>query len=826
MLSFFSKKWKQAQDWIKRASFQAIQRSILVKENLGQCVCRILCVDDDRNFCLFIQRLAHSIGIKIDAVYSIQEAKRAIEDYPNYQAFIIDGHLPDGSGFEIVAWIREKKELKTPIAFISRIYKDAKNFRILRDKLKVDYVLEKPILSLDIHQLLMQLCRLTSQPAKEDPFSDDLLAELKVSYQKTISDKVERLENMILAFQKNPTIDHLQALKGEVHKIAGSAGSYGYMAVSDLCKNLELDLIKQIDFAKTDRLDRQWLFSLDDYLTQIKLHFQIELPESDTRTALRARHLPSVYIVDEDQDFLSGIEQPNLDQNFEILTQVRPEKAIETLSSTDFYPQILLFNAHYPSSVLTGYDLLQAFYQKNDYSTTITALIIEEQALEDHVEALQKGMIFVFTKPLSMSLLLPLLDQTPFRPLPFPYKILVIDEDLDICQYILKTLKFSGLEAIALYDLHDLEKQLVSYHPDLIVLNVNLTDEAGISILDLIRKKLEYKKLMIGTLSVTAQDMHLIQRCYDANVDEIILKPLEGGILQRKIAYLLRKESQKIIGIEQESTTGWEDSKTLKHYLNEWQFHSQDSFPKTLVIFEVEGFASLSPKVKEEILVSIMDALPSLLKKYDLCGYLGEGRFALVFRGYERHFIQLFMSTFLSLIQSNLKNVIKSQGVHINECLLMLSAGEKVDDILQRGEKLLQVVQEQQPKQLVRMKTEEGLVDEKAVLIFHDETQPMSLIKDLFEAHAFKVTLFSKLDDMHALSFDSLPLVILTGTFAEAKGLHLLKKLVMHNQMQIPILYFSHSPKENNLKLLLNKINYFEKPFSLVIFMENSGTNQ
>lgn len=825
MLSFFTKKWKQAQEWIKTAAFPAI-KTLIKKGSLEEPVYKILCVDDDRSFCQFMKRLAYSLGIQLDEAYSIEEAKRAIENYPNYQALIVDGHLPDGSGFQFVAWIREKKKLKTPVGFISRIYQDSKSFRLLKDGLAVDYVLEKPIRPSEVHQLLIKLCQIKPQPPEEEPFPDDLLADLKESYQKTISDKVERIEKLILAVQKDPSINHLQALKEEVHKISGSAGTYGYMAVSELCKNLELDLIEQIEFAKRGQLDHQWLFSLDEFFTQMKLHFQIEIVESDTQNAMRARHLPSVYIVDEDQAFLNSFAQPNQELRFDILTETRPERAIQTLLTADFYPQILLFSARYHSSVLTGYDLIKAFFQKNDYLTSLVAVMVEAQDLEDQIEALQKGMTFLLRKPLSVFFLLSLLDQTFFRPLPLPYKILVIDDDVDISQYILKTLKFSGLNAIALQNLQELEKTLPEYQPDLILLDVNLTDESGAGILEIIRKTLKYKKLLVAMLTVTQQDTFLIQKCYESDVDEILFKPLEGGILQRKVAYLLKKQTNDTLSVKQDAVTGLENRQTLKHYLQELQ--QRVSFPIQLVIFELEDFASISQKIKKEALTNISQALEDLLKKYDMAAYLGEGHFALVFQGYESHFIQLFMHAFLHRVHARLKdNVIQNKTFHLNEIIRTLTPESPVDDFLQQSEELLETLKKELPNQLVRLKSHPPFIGPHEVFIFHDELKSPDFLKTFFEKQPFKVTLFSKPEDVVPHSPVSLPLIILTDSWVGAKGLHLIKKFSSQHQFQVPLLYFSQLLEKEDLQRLLSEVHYFEAPFGMILIMasklEESG---
>lgn len=677
MIPFFSEKWKRTENWMKSIAFPAIQNALFKNLPLEKPIYKILCVDDDQSFCLFIQRLGRSLGIQVDAVYSFEQAKQAIE-HSQYQAFIIDGHLPDGSGFELVAWIREKKELNIPIGFISRIYHDAVSFRILKDSLKVDYVLEKPIRPSEVHQLLIQLSPLKSGSLTQKPFSDHLFAELKETYKKTIPDKIERLENIILAIQKSPTIENLQGLRIEVHKIAGSAGSYGFTAVGEICKNLELELIKQMKLAKQGLLNPQWLFSLDDFFTQIKLHFQIEDVQFGPHHALKPRYFSSVYVISENQTYLETLIASKQDFDFNILVESRPDRAIQTLLSADFYPQIFLLDAHYQTSILNGYDLVKGFYQKKDALTTTIGMSVEKDNVEQQEEALQRGMTFITEKPFSPALIFSFLDQIPFRAFSLHYKILVIDESTDTCQYILKSLKYTGLEIKILQDFNDLHAILFDYQPDLILLDIHLIDESGIRILEYLRDKLRYKKLLIGMLTIRQDETYLIQKSYEFNVDEILFKPLEAGFLQKKIAYLLKRQVNRELSEGKDALTELESTETFKCYLEKLEDQFRVPFPKILSIFEVKDFSSINQDLKKEIIIFISRALEDLLKKYEMATYLGNGRFALIFQGYDHYFVRLFILSFLERLESNLqKTLIQSGEIQIHGTTIVFSKGKK-----------------------------------------------------------------------------------------------------------------------------------------------------
>lgn len=267
MSSFLTDWWKRFQSWIC---------SLLGLSSPEKKIHLILCVDDDIDFCRYLQRLGHLLGVRLDRALSIAEAKKKIETSNDYQAYIIDGHLPDGSGFDLAKLIREKKGTEVPIGFVSRFYQDAASFRLLREILHVDYVLEKPIRPEDVEKFLMLLCGIEkTQEEKEEVFPNEILRDLVDEYQKSVGEKIENVEKLILEVEKNPSLENLTALKMEVHKIAGSAGSYGYKKAGDLCKELDQKLKELISHFQENAVSTEWINSLDEFYGKLKLYFQM-----------------------------------------------------------------------------------------------------------------------------------------------------------------------------------------------------------------------------------------------------------------------------------------------------------------------------------------------------------------------------------------------------------------------------------------------------------------------------------------------------------------------------------------------------------------------
>lgn len=275
MLKRFSSYWKSLQEWLRSVPLQFIQNIQLKRKERALTTPKgtILCVDDDPDFCLYIERLAISIGLKQDSAYSIKEAKQKISSHPSYQAYVIDGYLPDGSGLDLVAWIRERDNGNVPICFVSRIYLSAGHFRQLKEELKVDIVLEKPLQAEEVSRLLKKLCHLE---VKEEAKPDELIGDLKIRYQQSIYGKLESMEKKILQVQKMVSVENLAEFKREVHNISGTAASFGFKKAGDLCREMDLQLNQQIELQKNGSLDPSWLQSLDDFFSKLKLYFQMD----------------------------------------------------------------------------------------------------------------------------------------------------------------------------------------------------------------------------------------------------------------------------------------------------------------------------------------------------------------------------------------------------------------------------------------------------------------------------------------------------------------------------------------------------------------------
>lgn len=109
--------------------------------------------------------------------------------------------------------------------------------------------------------------------SEQNPIPDATFKKLQLHYQESIPEKIATLRQLITQFQNLQDLETLNLLRNAVHKIAGSAGTYGYSGVSTICKEFEGDLIQKIKTFSNQPQNVAWLSDFENYLNKVTQGF-------------------------------------------------------------------------------------------------------------------------------------------------------------------------------------------------------------------------------------------------------------------------------------------------------------------------------------------------------------------------------------------------------------------------------------------------------------------------------------------------------------------------------------------------------------------------
>ncbi len=116
-------------------------------------------------------------------------------------------------------------------------------------------------------------------------------------------------------------------------------------------------------------------------------------------------------------------------------------------------------------------------------------------------------------------------------------RVLIVDDEKSIRRFLKTTLVSNGFTISEASNGKEAQEVFLSFHPDVIVLDLGLPDMDGVEVTRLIRKKTQTPIII---LSVREQESDKIS-ALDAGADDYLTKPFSAGELMARLRAVLRR---------------------------------------------------------------------------------------------------------------------------------------------------------------------------------------------------------------------------------------------------------------------------------------------
>lgn len=134
-----------------------------------------------------------------------------------------------------------------------------------------------------------------------------------------------------------------------------------------------------------------------------------------------------------------------------------------------------------------------------------------------------------------------------------PYKILVVDDEDDILEFIQYNLKKEGYEVHLAHNGQEAITVGKKIKPDLILLDVMMPVMDGIEACKQIKADKDFAKTFVVFLTARAEEYSEIAG-FNAGADDYIAKPIKPRVLLSRINAILRRKSKEVV--DQKLTVG------------------------------------------------------------------------------------------------------------------------------------------------------------------------------------------------------------------------------------------------------------------------------
>ncbi len=238
--------WQQAEtsDMLtsQKQADSILQNKQHVEKALPQINGHILCVDDNEDNLRLVDYLLNKTGARTSLARNGVEALAQAEEN-SFDLILMDMQMPEMDGLEATKQLLEKGYDKPIIMLTANVDKDSK--KQVKEAGATDHF-SKPIVTERFYAMLNQYLGQNTQAAQAKELSDDPETEqtpngfalLQQQYKSSFKQKADDIE---LALEQQDWTE----LKHLMHKIKGSAGSYGFDSISQLALEVEAPLERE-----------------------------------------------------------------------------------------------------------------------------------------------------------------------------------------------------------------------------------------------------------------------------------------------------------------------------------------------------------------------------------------------------------------------------------------------------------------------------------------------------------------------------------------------------------------------------------------------------
>ncbi|MDP3845328.1 MAG: diguanylate cyclase [Pseudomonas sp.] len=425
----------------------------------------------------------------------------------------------------------------------------------------------------------------------------------------------------------------LRDIREQLHKLAGAAGTFGYAELGIQARALELSSVALLNASTVAQLQAHaqalQLFSQQDCVAQISDSSEPStapyLNSSDSKVNRR------IYILEPDQQLGESLQSTL--QNFGYATEhVRTSVALRAAVNRQL-PDVLIIDSHLDEENPDG--LAFAHELAAQLPLPLPLLVISQQHdFDTRLRAVRVGVAGFFTKPLNFSALESRLDSIFVQQRGKPYRVLIIDDDLELSKRYRLVLDNAGMQVETLSQPQNIDEVMHRFNPEVVLLDVHMPLCSGPELAQIIRFNDAWLRVPIIYLSAETDISNQIKALLKAG-DDFISKPISDHALVASI--LARAQRARLLSnaLSRDSLTGLLKHADIKEQVAvEVERSARNGGSACVVMLDLDNFKQVNDRYGHAIGDNVIRALSNLLRqrlrRIDSIGRYGGEEFTVV----------------------------------------------------------------------------------------------------------------------------------------------------------------------------------------------------
>jgi len=428
-----------------------------------------------------------------------------------------------------------------------------------------------------------------------------------------------------------------RALHRSVHGLVGTAGSLGFTAVAKTARRLERRLAAILEgpespSGKQDVEVASWFDQIGEAVPREEEAARVPTAPDFTLQPAggpdERRNL--IVVVEEDPPFAQELSSQLGHFGFEL--QMYQTLAEVTADATGRLPAAVIMDLSSPSGDLVGTAAAEAVRER--FGAEVPVVFVSNRSdIAARLDAVRAGCSGYFVKPVDYGDVLEMLDRLTRRE-PEPYRILIVDDDLDAAAFHALNLQAAGFETVTVTNPLSVIPHLVDMQPDLILMDVYMPGCSGVELAAVIRQEEAFVGIPIVFLSRESDRMKQIAALGQGG-DDFFTKPVETDQLVAAIAARAQRGRTLRLFMERDGLTGLLSHSRIMEQL-EVAVRRADRVHGcvSVAMIDIDGFKEVNDRwghlVGDQVLKALAYLLRQCMRLSDVLGRFGGDEYVVI----------------------------------------------------------------------------------------------------------------------------------------------------------------------------------------------------
>lgn len=472
------------------------------------------------------------------------------------------------------------------------------------------------------------------------PSASAKLQKLREAFLKRLPSQLGAIRNRLAALDPAaPAPADLEDFHRAIHTLKGSSAAFGFKALSTAAEAGE-QLAKVVMTGQSES-GQVWREQMEGHLDRMDQAIAradcAGFPDAVTLDVAAAEAIHGdgvrkrVYLCEDDPLQLSSLATQIGCFGFEVSAFADLQAFHEAVRQQP--PDAIVMDMVHPQDKTGGAQVISLIRNEEQRHTPVV-YISSESGIASRLAAVRTGCDAYFVKPIDPNTLCSTLHALTTDEKPAPYRILIVDDDIHLCQLYETVLKEAGMETLSVSDPMLALDSLAAFKPDLILMDMHMPVCDGLELAGVIRQIEEYCSIPIVFLSSESdQNLHLDAKRMGG--DEFLLKSIDNRLLVSSVE--VRAQRMKLLRsyMVRDSLTGMYNHSSTKGHLEQAVNTALRCGENVcFVMLDLDHFKSVNDRyghaTGDRVLVALANLLRQRLRKSDIIGRYGGEEFAVI----------------------------------------------------------------------------------------------------------------------------------------------------------------------------------------------------